>query len=367
VSADDPNPLGGANLNDLAQVAADSFGDDPELEAPEISIGIEALAKAIGARMRHADWLNDPKALSVFLLSDQARDLGTKLGASLEPIIDNGSKRFAGRLWIASPVFISGYWLPLEHSEAAEVFHEIGERGVGDTAALVFDPNASDLELRFYPDGLNNIDSVRRFVIAEQVFSLDALDKVLRRFHESNIITPDAALGDLNPWNKSEQYIPRPKTEAFLQGWLKSVLSIAFADPIRIRYEYPGTEGRCDLLIVSHHLTQPNTWIYHAVLELKVLRSRTSGGKAVSLTVRASAVSDGLLQAIAYKHEHAAELGMLCCFDMRLPGHCNGDACFEPVRSQAVEHQIELRRYRLYGSSEDRRADRYGRSSTAEH
>jgi hypothetical protein len=355
----DPAPLGGVTREDLAAVVASSFGMYPELEAPEVRIAVETLAKALAARMRHAGWTSDPKLLAVFLITDRARELGNKIAATREPIIDNGSKPFGGRLWVASNNFTSGYWLPFRGGDDAAVFGEVEMMGFGDHPAIVFDPSATDLELRYYPRGLSDMDRVHRFVIAQYNFTLESLDKVLKRFHEYNIITPDAVLGEQDPWKKASHYFPRPNTESFLQGWLKSVLSVAFLDHI-IRFEVRGNEGRCDLLVVSPHKSQANAWLYHAALELKVLRSFTAGGKSVPATKSAKAVSDGLLQAIAYKREHAAELGMLCCFDMRVPKHCNGDGCFAGIGKKAEKNLIELRRYRLYGSSADLRADKYG-------
>jgi hypothetical protein len=174
-----------------------------------------------------------------------------------------------------------------------------------------------------------------------------------------HIACTDAVLGEHDPWKDATRYWPRPKAEAFLQGWLKSVLSVAFLD-LFIRFEFKGTEGRCDLFVVSLHKGQASAWFYHAALELKVLRSFTSGGSSVSNAKNTQAVGDGLLQVIAYKREHSAELGMLCCYDMRTPKKCNGDGCFVGIAKKAEKTGIELRRYRLYGSSADLRADKYG-------
>jgi hypothetical protein len=118
-------------------------------------------------------------------------------------------------------------------------------------------------------------------------------------------------------------------------------------------------------LIFSRQSTAPNIWLVHAALELKVLRSFSSNARKVSSTQQKKAIKDGLLQAIAYKQDHAAQIGMLCCFDMRRPSLCNGTACLSSIRSRAKKSEIELRHYRLYGSAADLRADRYGNRSTA--
>lgn len=364
VGPNETNPLGGTNKAELAAVAEASFGTDPELEAPETRIAVEGLARVIAARMDHVDWSHDPKLLAIFVFSDRPRELAAVLKANREPILDNGSRPLTGRLWVTGPGFASGYYVPLAATDPSGLFKEVLDKGVGDTVALVFDPTATDPEIRYYPRGLNDPDHVQRFLIAEKVFTLGALDKVLTLFHQSNIITPDAAGRSLNPWYDGAKYVPRKETEAFLQGWLKSILGVAFRGGCLVRFEVPGTEGRCDLLIISKHATNANAWLCHAALELKVLRSLSSGARPISTTVRRKAIKDGLLQAIAYKREQSAKHGMLCCFDMRTPKHCNGDGCFNPIRAQAKRKVIQLRRYRLYGSAADLRADKYGSTSS---
>lgn len=153
--------------------------------------------------------------------------------------------------------------------------------------------------------------------------------------------------------------MPRPDTEGFLQNWTKIAINAGFQAPYSCEFEKPGTEGRCDLMLVSKHPTQPNTQVHHAVMELKVLRSRNSSDKPVSKAVNDAAVQKGLGQAIAYKTEQNAELAMLCCFDMRSTDHCDNDGCFKPIENSAKTAGVELRRYRMYGSSEDFRKEAY--------
>jgi hypothetical protein len=185
----------------------------------------------------------------------------------------------------------------------------------------------------------------------------------MKTHYEQSIITPDAALPEFNPWKNASKYFPRERAEAFFQGILKLVLDVAFGPKCRIAFEVRGSEGRCDLLISSR--TKGNAWQSHAALELKVLRSFTSGGSAVSNSVRVKAIAGGLLQAIAYRNENSAKDGLLCCFDMRAPQHCDGPVYFKPVATKAKKEKIGLRHFRIYGSSEDLRKDKYGESGTA--
>jgi len=361
IEPDEPNPLGGATEADLTAVA-DDLGADPTLEAPESLIAIQCLAGAIAARMTHVDWAQGPRQLAIFIISDRPRQLAASLSANRAPILDNGANVLTGRLWITSPNVASGYFCILNATDPGGMFDEINLMGIGNISALVFDPGATDPEIRYYPEGLNEDGRVQRYSIAESAFTLASLDKVLNQFHSENIITPDAGLGITNPWRDGDRYIPREHTEAFIQALLKMVLSVAFGRSYRIDFERRGTEGRCDLLISSRHLTAPHTWVAHAALELKVLRSFTSGGGRVSSNVRTAAVADGLLQAIAYKRQEAAQNGLLCCYDMRAPSHYDGAVCLDPARPRARRNRIDLRHYRLYGSSADFRTAVYGSS-----
>jgi hypothetical protein len=363
VALNEPNPLGGASRQELLAVVNEQLGADPNLEASEAAIAVESLARIVAARMAHSEWANDPKQLAVFMVSDRVRELAQTFSATKEPIIDNGSRSLTGKLWLTGPNFASGYFAPFASAEPGDMFEEVIAKGLGGRPALVFDPNATEAEIRFYPNGLDDEGHVQRFAISSQAFTLSALDAVMKQHHERSIITPDAALPDFNPWKNGTKYIPREHAEAFFQGMLKLVLDVAFGPKCRIAIEVRGTEGRCDLLISSMGIN--NTWESHAALELKVLRSFTSGASAVSAPARAKAISSGLLQAIAYRNENKAKDGLLCCFDMRSPKHYDGTTCLMAVATKAKRQKIGLRHFRIYGSSEDLRTDKYGSASTA--
>ncbi|WP_127520024.1 hypothetical protein [Mesorhizobium sp. Z1-4] len=363
VDPNDANPLGSADVDEMVSVAHENLGVDPEIDVPSDRIAIQAIAKAVSARIRNDAFSSDRKVLSAFLISDRSRADAEQLSAQREPIVDNGSIAFSGSLWIAGPAFRRAYRHSFSHANTSEIFEEIEDLGLGNSRIFLFDPNATDFEIRYYPYGISDADTVQIFLIWQHEFSIEALDRVLQRFYETSIRTPDAKIGPEGPWSNPAKYVPRPETEAFLQNWMKIAINVGFQAPYSCEFEKPGTEGRCDLMLVSKHPTLENTQIHHAVMELKVLRSRTSGDNPVSETVRREAVEKGLKQAIAYKNEQNAELAMLCCFDMRTVAHCDNDGCLEPIAAPAKTAGIELRRYRMYGSSDDHRNETYGASS----
>jgi hypothetical protein len=360
VSVADIVPTGGTDLSALAGVANDTIGKDSELDTSEDGIGIESIAKVVGARLRHELYPTDGKSLAVFLVTDRARQIADQFGLVREPIVDNGGLELSGKLWIGAPTFRSAYPKVFSATDHAGIFAEIDALGLSSHPVLVFDPNAVDLELRYYSNGLSDVENVQTFLIAAAGFTIELLDRVLNRFYETSLKTPDTVLGREGPWSDAAKFIPRPDTEAFLQNWLKISLSSFFQEPYMVYFEVRGTEGRCDLMLVSKHQTAPNTWIHNAVLELKVLRSRTSGGSAVAEPARKQALSGGLLQAIAYRSQFSASHAMLCNFDMRNDKHFDGDACMDHIREAASKASVELRSYRLFPSSKDLRSDIYG-------
>jgi len=93
VAAGDANPFGGINEDDVRTFATSYLGEVPELAAPEFSIALESVARAVAARMDHDDYAADEKRLAFFIITDRARVLGERIGAIGEPIVDNGSKR----------------------------------------------------------------------------------------------------------------------------------------------------------------------------------------------------------------------------------------------------------------------------------
>ena len=296
VAADETNPLGGASEEELQAVLTEQLGADPSLEGSEGAIAVEFLARIVAARMAHPDWSNDPKQLAVFLVSDRVRELAVALQAAKEPIINNGSRRLAGMLWLTTAGFQSGYFSAFTSTAPAGIFEEVKTKGMANRPAFVFDPTATEPEIRYYPDGLDNDNRVQRFLLSNQTFTLATFDAVMTQLYKQSIITPAATLAEFNPWKDASKYIPRPSAEALYQAMAKIALSVAFGPSCRVAFEVPGTEGRCDLLISSRKPN--NAWVSHAALELKVLRSFTSGKAPVSEKTRKDAISKGLRQVI---------------------------------------------------------------------
>lgn len=358
VAAGDQNPFGGVTEADVRALAASYGNDDPELAAPEFSIALESVARALTARMEHDDYPTEKKKLVFFLISDRPRELAQRIGAASEPIIDNGAKALCGTMLVTPVTCHSGYGSVLSGESSADLFQEVVDRGAGNEIALVFDPSATEKELRYYPKGVGSPEMVQRYPFRTMTFTLPMLDSVLKRLHEQTLLTPDAAKG-LDIWQAAEKYWPIKDAEARFQGLMKLTLTVAFDTRLfTVMWEVPGTQGRCDLFVLSRDPNADGKLTAHAVIELKVLRSFSSGGSPVTKKVNAEAIKKGVSQARGYREDKHALNAMLCCYDMRKPAQSDGEKCFNPIRKAATKSAVQLRSYRIYGSPDDLRKDR---------
>ena len=120
VALGDPAPFGATTVDQIASVAQEFFGAEPDLDAPAVTIALQALAKVVGLRLQNSAATNDEKKVAVFLISDRPRDLAGAVGAKHQPILDDGSQSLTGKLWISPATFVSGYLLrpyKFEHQE----------------------------------------------------------------------------------------------------------------------------------------------------------------------------------------------------------------------------------------------------------
>ena len=181
VAAGDANPFGGMSEEEVRALALSYSGYNPELAAPEFSIALESVARAVSARMDHEAYVLENKRLAFFLITDRPRILAERIGATIEPILDNGSRELCGWVLVTGANCTSGYSFALVGTTAADLFKEINAKGVGNEVALVFDPNATERELRYYPRGVCYPEVVQRFSFRTMNFTMPMLDSVLKR------------------------------------------------------------------------------------------------------------------------------------------------------------------------------------------
>ncbi len=113
----------------------------------------------------------------------------------------------------------------------------------------------------------------------------------------------------------------------------------------QINLEQNLIAGRLDLEIDELDPTSL-TFVRHAVLELKVLRSFGSTGASTSASQTEKWVSEGVDQAHAYRDERSARAGALCCFDMRV--NAGDKTCIKKVRGKADGLKVVVKSWPLY-------------------
>jgi hypothetical protein len=320
-------------------------GDD--VDQPEPVRFLRGVARVVRKRVG----LTPPgDAPSVFLLMPSVPDalVGT---VDVHPMLDNGLTDVEGQLWFVGAPVVHGRSAPLAGSDA-EIWQTVRDLGLAGVPAVVYDPRPSPPEVRYYPEGLQAADTcaVTRVEAVSSV-TLDEIFAVIDRIHLRQLVTPDAQPETGKLWADVDRGYPVAKAELTIQMYLETALNAGFPT-CTVRREQTQTVGRLDLELEQADPQQPGSFIRHAVLELKVLRSRNSTGKATSAAQTARWVDEGVDQAYAYRLERAARASALCCFDMR----ADHSDPFGSVVDRAAKLQVALRAWPLYSTAKQLRA-----------
>lgn len=291
----------------------------------------------------------DPKELSVFLLS---ADAGDDLSLIRDPTLDAGQTVIAGKVWFVNTPVISGKARMLEATDADSAFRAVtDDLGFGEVPAAVVDPRGARTQVRYYPSGLNSPDDCILLRLDCSDLDLQQVCEIVDRVYRQCLVTPDAQISQGNPiWNNAAEFRPHRNAEHRVQAYLKPAFAAALPT-CEIRHEFAGTMGRADLHIHEPDPVNRENVTFLAILELKVLRRYSdSGGTTYSEGHVAGWIEEGVKQAGTYRREHGHRVAVLCCFDMREED--TGETCFSGVRDLAEEQDVALRRWYLYASSE---------------
>jgi hypothetical protein len=325
-------------------------GDDADQDDPlRFMRGVARLVKK-----RSAVEEGDVRALAVFLLNPGQPP--SSVAEKLEdcPMLDNGLTNVEGRLWLVSPVVVSGKALEIESLTDSAIFEYVTKSlGMGGAAAVIYDPRTSPTEIRYYPNGLAVADDCTVVEVTAPDVRMGAVLAVIDRIYAAKLVTPNAQNSVAKLWERPSVYWPVEKAELTIQMYLETGLNGAFPT-CTIRCEQSQVSGRLDLEIEEPDPSRPGYVIRHVVLELKVLRSFGSGGASYSPAQNRRAIKEGMEQAYAYKSERDALDCALCCFDMR-QSHAN-DSCFDHVRSDAARLKVTLKVWNIYAKLTEYRA-----------
>ncbi len=317
---------------------------------------LRASARLLNKRRSRSESSNDPERLAVILLTTPKKGDPFLQPFSLEPMLDQGVVPLNGRLWLTNEGANFGHYL--DHDLAgADIFSwVVDELGLGDTTAIVFDPNVDGGELRYYVDGLSDLAKVRSYPIAYiDPVTYDDARRVIDLVYSEALASPQHQVNHVSTWRKAASYWANDNAEGVIQSHIRVALKFAFLF-CEVSKEGPIASGRFDLTIT--HLDQATRATNcYGVIELKVLKTFGSTGNVYSDSDNRTAVADGLLQAHSYRDDIPAAWAALCCFDMRREDDPS-ESCFDQIKDEASEKNVELGRWRLFASAKSFREAR---------
>jgi hypothetical protein len=279
-------------------------------------------------------------------------------GLEVDPVFDQHSKEFVpnARLDIdpvtsvpVGPVLLTtrnlrlAYATTCRETDALGVATRLRDLGLGSRPTAIFVP--SQRMLTFYSGGVDQKPSLSANTDALAALNLEDLDSVLTFFHENYTRYP-TGLGTC--WDNATHRIVERNAERNIRNHLFIFLSWVVYRSKYIVREYDRPNGRVDIFIFGIAMGEQDQ---ERVLELKVLRSRSSGwtvsgGKARSYSDASNVryVEKGLRQAKRYLESTMAIEGFLLCFDARLND--------EEISVTDYAHQLGIcyRRYYMQSS-----------------
>jgi len=332
-------------------LAASAAGVDSDL--PDEIRFMGGVAKLIRTRIAEAGDDTDPARPAVFLLEPTARTHRPDIAPKRAPMLDNALTAINGRLWFMSPVPVVGSYVELEDCDDDKLFRIVtDELQLGDVPAAIFDPRTAIPQLRLYRNGLGDPGTCEILRVDFVDVSLPRVFEIINRIYETGLVTPTAQEQAGKLWENDEKHWVAQDAELKVQLYLRMGLQGALL-LCHVRSEEDIVSGRYDIAIMEVDPLDRSCARWHAILELKVLRTFGSRGGSYSDQDTRDRVESGVRQAASYRNEKGALAAALCCFDMR---HENtGEECFSHVVDLADAHQVVLRTWFIYATCEQYR------------
>jgi hypothetical protein len=275
-----------------------------------------------------------------------------KVGRVEERLIHTGSKRLTGRIHFVTSAAISSI-VEEYQGDDHELFARITAMSFAAHPTLIYVPQKPSSTLSYYPQGTATDDGVTDVRLIAPPVTASAIQSAIDAVHKQELVTPDQ--NKLYPlWQDAAKGRPQELAEARIQYVIRVGLTTRFI-PYSIRQEQPAKVGRTDLEIIDDRTGPQGSAIHHAVLELKVLRSRGSTGNAYTDESIQAHIKDGVEQAHAYGRDKNTNLQMLCCFDMR-DSDTGNSTTFARIATDANKLNVLLSRWYLYRDSNAYRA-----------
>lgn len=274
-----------------------------------------------------------------------------RAGRVWDRLVHTGTRPLSSRVHFVTPQATSSA-LEAHVGDDNDLFGRIAALGYDDRPTLFYVPSDGESSLSYYPKGTRTDDDLREVVLKFGRVTEAEVNETLQAIYRSELCTPDNT-GPTKLWKNELKGYPVKDAERTVQQMIRHALVGRFLW-CTIRQEQPGKSGRTDLEIVDDRTGKQGTIYHHALLELKVLRSFGSTGRAYDATTIQDAIVKGVNQAHEYGTANNSVLRMLCCYDMR-SDDVGDDVTFVHVKDRATTLSIRLKRWYLYRSSQDYR------------
>lgn len=290
----------------------------------------------------------------IFIL--EAGPVSSGVVEEIRPRFDCGFDAIEGRIWMGASRLARATGVALPAGTDADRFdYVVNTLGLGGRAAIYYDAQDDESSMRAYPEGLANPDVCEDLSLNASELSLQNIQAILDSVHRRLLITPTASDAARDLWADQRRSIPIGEAEKGVQKALHVALTAGLGfGPMVVLQEGTSEMGRYDFLLKEQHPFIPSVWTYHAILELKVLKSFTEAGNDVSHSDNRDAVTSGVDQAHKYRQDHSCRMAALCCYDMRKTPDVANAVSHELPRAQSLD--VAIWAWPLYSTAKQARS-----------
>jgi hypothetical protein len=345
---EDGGPIPGFPDDVLDYTLASSYGVGADAGLPDQVRFLVGAVRAIRSRLRES--AEAPESMpTLFLLAKKSDVSPPPAEFRTVHLMDQGRTTLASHVWFVNAPVLRGDGLQISEWDSESLITDIAATwGAGHVPAVFFDPTTERPQIRFYPGGLQDTDNCDVRFIDDRRVRMDEILAIVDAIHDRFLRTATGQSRSVKLWENPDKHIPKREAEDLVQHHLRVGLTGALPHCI-VREEQPSPVGRLDLKIEDRSPRTDGGIVPHAILELKVIRSFSSGGTSIAPGWNAAWIACGVRQADSYRREWSALAAALCCFDMRVKPV--GDAMFtDAVRKEASSLEVQLRAWDMYPS-----------------
>ena len=344
----DPSDNAGAWEKDLPVIRATWLtGKGSDTDLPEAVRFLRAVRMAVLERERLPDCEFDRSAAMVLVSGSFFES--PPPGLVRTPFLNTGNYRLTGQVHYLGVAASGGQSRDYTGGDGELLDALVADQADALSTVIYTPKKGGHSKLSWYPTGTRNSANVHVFPVAIEEPTLDLISLAIEGVYQGELKTPDGVPPEASLWEKPGPGWASDKAEARVQRAVKIGLHARFPH-CRIKAEQPDKDGRTDLEVVGDFGVAPNATMNFAVLEMKVLREKGSGGSGYAPSAIASHIKDGVNQAYTYATDRNFRDRMLCCFDMRAT-NVGPDVVFSPIKDEAEALGVHLGFWYLYRSS----------------